>query len=510
MVSIHEESIIGVALANLRATPLMPYKPDRGTVGFLRGSRVPQRRPRIISGTHIMQFRSLLVLGFCATFALNASANAGALPITMPSILTSAGTADVVPVAAPKADAETAKKKKLPAKSKTAPATTAKAKAAADKKAADAAKAKAAADAKKLAKAKADEAKKLAQAKAEKAKKLAQAKAEKEKLIAEKAKAAEAKRLAYAKAAEEKKIAYAKAAEERKLAKAKADEERKLAMLKAQQERQAAAEARAKAAADAKLAKAQAAEQKRLAIAQAAEERRLAIAKAAEEARQAEIAQLTSMEVVQTGNNGELRSESAEKPKPVGLFAGIFGGSSMQKQSMLPETRALDAALELREAKKKFKVRPEFEPQEVEYSGYPRGTIVIDTAAHYLYLMEGANSARRYAIAVGKDGLQYKGTVKVADKQEWPRWIPTKEMQQRDPAKYGKYADGMPGGGQNPLGARAIYLYENGKDTHLRIHGTIAPESLGTNASNGCFRMINEHVIDLYRRVPVGTNVVVI
>ncbi len=218
------------------------------------------------------------------------------------------------------------------------------------------------------------------------------------------------------------------------------------------------------------------------------------------------------MEVVQTGNNGELRSEAAVQPaKPQGLFSSLFGGSTpVQKQSMLPETRALDAALELKQTKKQFKVKPDFEPQEVQYSGYPRGTIVIDTAAHYLYLIDGINSARRYAIAVGRDGLQYKGAVQVGDKQEWPRWIPTKEMQQREPAKYGKYADGMPGGGQNPLGARAIYLYENGKDTHLRIHGTIAPESIGTNSSNGCFRMINEHVMDLYRRVPVGTKVVVL
>jgi lipoprotein-anchoring transpeptidase ErfK/SrfK len=216
------------------------------------------------------------------------------------------------------------------------------------------------------------------------------------------------------------------------------------------------------------------------------------------------------MEIAQTGNNGELRSERpGETKKPVGLFAGLFGGGVVQ-QSMLPETRALDAALELKEAKKKFQVRPEYEPQIVQFSGYPRGTIVIDTASHYLYLIEGTNKARRYAIAVGKDGLQYKGAVKVGDKQEWPRWIPTKAMQAREPAKYGKYADGMPGGGQNPLGARAIYLYENGRDTHLRIHGTIAPETIGTDSSNGCFRMINDHVMDLYRRVPVGTQVVVL
>ena len=257
-------------------------------------------------------------------------------------------------------------------------------------------------------------------------------------------------------------------------------------------------------------AKLKAAEEKRMAKIRAEEARRLAIAQAAEAARQAEIARLVSMEVVQTGNNGELRSENQPVPKPVGLFAGLFGGSSVQKQSMLPETRALDAALEQKEGRKKFVVRPEFEPQVVQFAGYPRGTIVIDTASHYLYLMEGSSRARRYAIAVGKEGLQFKGQVAVGDKQEWPRWIPTKEMQQRDPAKYAQYAEGMPGGGQNPLGARAIYLYQSGRDTHLRIHGTIAPETIGTDSSNGCFRMINEHVMDLYRRVPVGTSVVIL
>ena len=203
-------------------------------------------------------------------------------------------------------------------------------------------------------------------------------------------------------------------------------------------------------------------------------------------------------------NDGELRSEQT-MPRS-GFFGALFGDD----QVLLPETRTLDTALAQKESRRKFKVAPQFEPQVVEFSGYPRGTIVIDTANHFLYLVEGLGSARRYGIAVGKDGLQYKGQVKVGDKQEWPRWIPTKEMQEREPKKYGQYKDGMPGGGENPLGARAIYLYEGKKDTHLRIHGTIAPQTIGTNSSNGCFRMVNDHVIDLYRRVKIGTNVVVL
>ncbi|EHH07761.1 hypothetical protein MEA186_27205 [Mesorhizobium amorphae CCNWGS0123] len=218
-----------------------------------------------------------------------------------------------------------------------------------------------------------------------------------------------------------------------------------------------------------------------------------------------------AMNVALTGNNGELRSEApGQKPRNVGLFAGLFGGTSSSSMSLLPETRALDQVLAKKEAKKQFKVKPEFVPQEVEFTGYDTGTIVIDTSARRLYLVESAFTARRYAIAVGREGLQFKGTVAVGDKQEWPRWIPTLDMQKREPKHYGQYKDGMPGGGENPLGARAIYLYDGKKDTHLRIHGTIAPQSIGTSASNGCFRMINEHVMDLYSRVRVGTKVVII
>jgi lipoprotein-anchoring transpeptidase ErfK/SrfK len=419
-------------------------------------------------GIDIMQLRTLLLLGLLSGFAPASSAFAAPPPANEPSIPAVAEQADVLEVAAAKTDdASALKKKKLAAAKAAEEKKAAKAKAAEEKKAA---KAKADAEKKKIAEAKAKEAAKL--------KKIAEVKAAKEKQIAERA----------------------KAAEEKRLAKAKADEARKLARLKAEEERQQAAAAKVKAA-----------EQRKLLLAQAAEQRRQAAAKQAEAARQAEISRLASMEITKTGNNGELRSESAIAPqKPVGLFAGLFGGSMPVRQSMLPETQALDAALEQKQARKAFKVKPEFEPQEVTFSGYPRGTIVIDTNSRFLYLVNGMNSARRYAIAVGRDGLQYKGTVKVADKQEWPRWIPTLDMQKREPKKYGQYKDGMPGGGDNPLGARAIYLYENGKDTHLRIHGTTQPQTIGTNSSNGCFRMINEHVMDLYRRVPVGTNVVVL
>jgi lipoprotein-anchoring transpeptidase ErfK/SrfK len=212
--------------------------------------------------------------------------------------------------------------------------------------------------------------------------------------------------------------------------------------------------------------------------------------------------------IAQTGNNGELRSEASGRPQG-GFLSVLFGGDASSPR-LLPQTRALDAVLEQKQARKNFKVKSDFEPQSVAFSGYPRGTIVIDTTARYLYLVESSSTARRYAIAVGREGLEFKGSAKVGDKQEWPRWIPTLDMQKREPKKYGQYKDGMPGGPENPLGARAIYLYQGKKDTHIRIHGTNQPQTIGTNSSNGCFRMVNDHVMDLYRRVKTGTDVVVI
>ena len=203
-------------------------------------------------------------------------------------------------------------------------------------------------------------------------------------------------------------------------------------------------------------------------------------------------------------NTGELRSEKEVQPN---IFDAIFGSG---KPQLLPQTRELDAALRVKEERKPFKVKPEFQPQSVPYSGYARGTIIIDTGKKFLYLMESSNTARRYPIAVGREGLQFKGKATVGDKQEWPRWIPTLDMQKREPKHYGQYKDGMPGGLSNPLGARAMYVYQGKRDTHIRIHGTVQPWTIGTSASNGCFRMFNDQVMDLYRRVKIGTPVVVL
>ena len=113
-------------------------------------------------------------------------------------------------------------------------------------------------------------------------------------------------------------------------------------------------------------------------------------------------------------------------------------------------------------------------------------------------------------MGVGKAGLAFKGTANIARKAKWPSWTPTKNMIRRQPGKYAKYAKGVPGGPGNPLGSRALYLYRNGRDTYYRIHGTTQPSSIGRSVSNGCIRMINGHVEDLYERVPVGARVVVL
>ncbi len=160
---------------------------------------------------------------------------------------------------------------------------------------------------------------------------------------------------------------------------------------------------------------------------------------------------------------------------------------------------------------RKHGMDPAFLPQEVSYdSKESPGTIVIDPKQHFLYYVETATTARRYGIAVGRQGLQFTGTATIQAKREWPRWIPTKEMVERDPAHYGRFKNGMDGGPGNPLGSRAMYLYQGNKDTYIRIHGTVEPWSIGKSASNGCFRMINEDVMDLYSRVSIGTEVVVL
>ncbi|MEO1141367.1 MAG: L,D-transpeptidase [Pseudomonadota bacterium] len=161
-------------------------------------------------------------------------------------------------------------------------------------------------------------------------------------------------------------------------------------------------------------------------------------------------------------------------------------------------------------AKKKFKINPKYNPQNVRFRGYRPGMIVVDPRNHFLYLTGRFGRARRYGVGVGRAGLAFKGSATIARKAEWPSWRPTDNMIRREPKKYLKYAKGLPGGPNNPLGARALYLYKGKRDTYYRIHGTNQPSSIGRSVSAGCIRMFNDHVEDLYERVPIGTKVVVL
>jgi lipoprotein-anchoring transpeptidase ErfK/SrfK len=145
---------------------------------------------------------------------------------------------------------------------------------------------------------------------------------------------------------------------------------------------------------------------------------------------------------------------------------------------------------------------------EVDYAGSESpGTIVVDTHSRRLYLvMEGAR-AMRYPIAVGRDGLAFQGSGTIQRKEEWPHWTPTANMVRTRPDLYAAYAGGLPGGLINPLGARAMYLYRNGRDSYFRIHGTIQNETIGHATSAGCIRLFNQDAIDLFTRVPLGTRV---
>jgi lipoprotein-anchoring transpeptidase ErfK/SrfK len=138
------------------------------------------------------------------------------------------------------------------------------------------------------------------------------------------------------------------------------------------------------------------------------------------------------------------------------------------------------------------------------------GTLIIKTNERALYKVLGNGKALRYLVAVGKEGFSWAGVAKVGMKRENPIWTPPPEMIDRKP-EYAKWAEGMPGGLPiNPLGPRAMYLFDKSGDTGFRIHGTIHPESIGTAASSGCIRMLNKEVIELYEQTRVGTKVIVI
>jgi lipoprotein-anchoring transpeptidase ErfK/SrfK len=153
------------------------------------------------------------------------------------------------------------------------------------------------------------------------------------------------------------------------------------------------------------------------------------------------------------------------------------------------------------------RIAPRFRRQLVKYiHREPPGSLVVDTKNHALYVTFENNTALRYGVGVGREGFQWFGRAEVGRKAVWPDWVPPPEMLARRP----DLPRHMKGGPDNPLGPRAHYLYRDGRDLVYRIHGTNEPWTIGSDVSSGCIRMLNEDVIDLYQRTPVGTRVLVL
>jgi lipoprotein-anchoring transpeptidase ErfK/SrfK len=144
-------------------------------------------------------------------------------------------------------------------------------------------------------------------------------------------------------------------------------------------------------------------------------------------------------------------------------------------------------------------------PQMVDFIGTePAGSLVVDPDNRFLYHVLAYGQARRYGVGVGRQGFAWQGEARVGMKRRWPRWVPPRAMVERDP-RARKWMNGQPGGPDNPLGARALYLFANGRDTLYRIHGTNEPDSIGKAVSSGCIRMLNQDIAELYDRVRIDT-----
>jgi lipoprotein-anchoring transpeptidase ErfK/SrfK len=162
-------------------------------------------------------------------------------------------------------------------------------------------------------------------------------------------------------------------------------------------------------------------------------------------------------------------------------------------------------------ASEALEVPYKFRRQEVTYkTNEPAGTIVVDPKKRWLYHVHGNGKATRYGVGVGAEGKNWTGEAIIKRKVEWPKWRPTKEHLAVYPS-LAKYRDeGMPGGRGNPMGARALYLYQGNVDTLYRIHGTTKPKGIGHEVTSGCIRMLNIDVVHLYNKVEIGTRVVVL
>jgi lipoprotein-anchoring transpeptidase ErfK/SrfK len=203
--------------------------------------------------------------------------------------------------------------------------------------------------------------------------------------------------------------------------------------------------------------------------------------------------------------------QTASKPAPVPQVA--------QRPIAPPDAAELHAryaALEdgghLVPAVPYHQIEPKYYRQRVsDPTGEAPGTVVVDTAHRFLYVVEPGGTAMRYGVGIGRDGFAWQGEGVVHWRQPWPRWKVPDEMISRQPklARYSVENGGMEPGIKNPLGARALYIFQNGQDTLYRLHGTPEWESIGKATSSGCVRLVNQDVIDLYTRVPYHARIVV-
>jgi lipoprotein-anchoring transpeptidase ErfK/SrfK len=201
-------------------------------------------------------------------------------------------------------------------------------------------------------------------------------------------------------------------------------------------------------------------------------------------------------------------------------FRAATGPIILSRRAFVAAAAALGASFELggcatTPAQPSAEIDPTYRRTVVPYNSREApGTIIVDPQNHYLYVVQ-KGQALRYGVGVGGEGFGWSGVASVRSKQEWPDWYPPEEMLQRKPELRRQMTElqsglGMHGGPENPLGARALYLWQGNKDTLYRIHGTNEPGTIGRNVSSGCIRLTNEDIVDLYDRTPVGTKVVVL
>lgn len=187
----------------------------------------------------------------------------------------------------------------------------------------------------------------------------------------------------------------------------------------------------------------------------------------------------------------------------------FYGGVDFTRNPALipPPESPIDFPIVIGES---TKLPAKFRRQQVTFgSQEPPGSILVDADHKFLYFILSSDQAIRYGVGVGREGFAWSGQAIIGMKRRWPRWLPPESMVERD-VKAATWANGMPGGPENPLGARALYLHANGIDTLYRIHGTNDPSSIGKALSSGCVRMLNEDIADLFERAKLGTQVLVL